>query len=141
MYQKDYILRLIEQVAKAIAVILGLISKKQYLEALEEAKKAYLNYLNIETSYLDSVPPDNMGEILQKETEMGHHELEIIGKLLKLEGDAFIGQGKNEDARNKYLRGLSILEYINNTKNTEFSIERFQYIQQIRDRLKTMIQS
>ena len=138
MYQKDYILRLIEQVAKAIAVMLGFISKKQYLEALEEAKKAYLNYLNIETDYLDSIPPDKMVESLQEEAGMGQNELEIIGKLLKLEGDALVGQGKSEVAEKKYKRGLSILEYVNNLKNTEFSIERFQYIQQIQTQLKSI---
>ena len=56
IYEKDYILRMIEMMGEFIAAILGLIKKGDYKQASESLDRAYHNLLKEDASFFQRIP-------------------------------------------------------------------------------------
>lgn len=60
MYQKDYILRMIEMLGDLIAGILGLIKKGEYKKASEQLGKIYYDMLKEDAAFFRTIPENEL---------------------------------------------------------------------------------
>lgn len=60
MYQKDYILRLIEEMTKFLAVVLGLMKKGDYQKASKQLENSYYDLLKEDAAYFRRIPEENI---------------------------------------------------------------------------------
>ena len=60
MYQKDYILRMIEMFGELIRAIIGMIDKGESELAMQKLNEAYLTFLRKDASFFHRIPSDKL---------------------------------------------------------------------------------
>jgi hypothetical protein len=60
LYQRDFILRILEQIAELVAGILGLIKKGDFQKAKEKINETYSEHLKEEAGYFKDIPADDI---------------------------------------------------------------------------------
>ena len=70
MYQKDYILRMIEMLGELIRAILGLIVKGNFQQAEEKINEAYLTFLRKDASFFHLIPLEKLTSTLSDRTQL-----------------------------------------------------------------------
>jgi len=127
MYQKDYILRLIEAFSFALAKILGFKNKGEYKLAMDEIHRIYSEMLKLNIKDIKNLPLANM-KIIEIE------KLEMIAELLKVEGEIADEDGHDNKSINLLNKALQIFKYVD-THTTTFSFDRKNKIAEIENKL------
>src|SRR5665648_903366 len=81
MYQKDYILRMIEMLARLIAGILGLIKNGNYKQASDQLEIIYYDMLKEDASFFRAIPEEKLTQKLLQEHNYTNGHLEILAEL------------------------------------------------------------
>lgn len=127
MYQKDFILRVIEACSDALARIIGLKKEGKNNLALDEIKRTYVEVLKININDILSTPTE---EIKNIEIE----KLEMISDLLKVEGEIEFTDRNNQRSTQLINKALELLE-LADQENTTFSFERKNKITDLKNLL------
>ena len=131
MFEKDYIMRLIQVFSRMLAKIMGLKENGQFDEALQEVDHAYRTGLKLEPDSVRGFTPDQWEDFRQAKSIQ---EWEMVARLLKLEGEIRLDSGKPEGACYLLYTALDLLKAANE-KDSAFSIERFELISQLEETL------
>ena len=131
MYQKDYIMRMIEAFAKMVAGIIGLIKKGDPDGALASIKETYDTILKINPEELYQYDDPEWYKFCNERT---FDELEMIAELLKLEGEIRIDTGNSEEGLRLLYRSLELYQYVDGQSGT-FSVVRFEKISSLKEEL------
>ncbi len=123
MFQKDYILRMIEMIGELVAGILGLLKKGKVQEASEELDRVYQEILKEDAAFFQSVPADQLTETLVKEHDYTHGHLEVLSELLYTEGEVQSAKGETNAAKAAYTKALRLYGFLEQQDKT-FSFER-----------------
>ena len=124
MYQKDYIMRMIEAFAKMVAGIIGLIKKGDPDGAISRIKETYDIILKINPEELYQFD-DHEWYTFCKERSLD--ELEMIAELFKLEGEIRMDAGNSDEGLRMLYRSLELFKYVDGQSGT-FSVVRFEKI-------------
>lgn len=100
MFQRDYILRLIEEFARFMAALAGLKREGKLDEAFSMIDKAYIELLKLEPKVVKSLNPDELVPFLQNEMDMNNEGLKMTGELLFEEGMIYVEKGDPVSAAN-----------------------------------------
>jgi predicted RNA-binding protein len=100
MFQRDYILRLIEEFARLMAALAGLKREGKLDEAFIMIDKAYIKLLKLEPKVVKSLNPDELLPFLQNEMDMNNEGLKMTGELLFEEGMIYVEKGDPVSAAN-----------------------------------------
>jgi len=103
MLERDYILRMIEQLGDAIARISGLAARGRHTEALELAAEACRELLGIHPDLLEQMDPLSAAEMLGNTAH-----LRVYVALLKQIGTIRADAGDEERAASTYRRALAV---------------------------------
>ncbi len=113
MLQKDYIIRIVEQIAKVIAKVIFNKSVDNIDEAKRDIEKASENALGVNLQLLLSIPESNMVDLfgLSKDKETGSVKCIMAARLLKCYADLHESENKLQTdlytkSLNYYLYGL-----------------------------------
>jgi hypothetical protein len=87
MYQKDFIMRLIEEAVDSLAQILGLRARNQPLEALRLVEQATRRFIGLEPAQLDLIPHAMLRELLSVGGQPDLPRLLLLAELRRLEGE------------------------------------------------------
>jgi len=131
MYQKDYIMRMIEAFAKMVAGIIGLIKKGDPDGALAGIKETYDTILKINPEDLYQYDDP---EWYQFCNEKNLDELEMIAELLKLEGEIRMDSDNSEKSLRLLYRSLELFNYVDGQSGT-FSVVRSEKISSLKEML------
>jgi hypothetical protein len=133
MYQKDYILRLIEEFTKVLGAMLGLKNAGNYVEAQELINETLKRFSKTDISELLSIPEHELLPFLTDQKKLSEEQIHIIAELLFQ--DAGIIKSKNPDADTNlhYRTSLVLFEWLNVNNRTTYSIEITQRIALLRD--------
>ena len=104
MFQRDYILRLIELFAKIVARVLQLKENKEYDQALQEIGEAYRSLLGIPAHLVHSMWDFELIDLLKSGEKCG-----IMAGLLKEEAEIYALQNKKSESVLIYFKALSLL--------------------------------
>ncbi len=134
MYQKDYILRMIEMLGDFLRAIFGMISGSKYGEATEKLNEAYQSILRNDASFFKKIPANELTRKLIEEHNYTNGHLEILAELFYAE--AFLNESKSQltGSLEYYRKSLLLFEFIDQAYNT-YSAERLKKMVHIRKKI------
>jgi hypothetical protein len=138
MYQKDYILRMVEMLADMIALILGLAKKGDYVQASERLSRVYYDMLKQDASFFRTIPEEELTNKLLKEHDYNNGHLEILAELFNAEAELEFVQGNREGSLEYSRKSLMLFEFIDKELKT-YSAERINKMKSIRDRVEALL--
>jgi hypothetical protein len=134
MYQKDYILRMIEMVGQLIAAILAKIRKGEYETAYRQLSNLYYDVLKEDAAYFRNIPENELTARLLKNHNYTHGHLEILAELFSAEAELSIAEKQNSRAVTFLSKSLIIFEFIDSEQKT-YSLERINKMEALRRKL------
>jgi hypothetical protein len=137
MYQKDYILRMIEMIGDLIAGILGLIKKGDYNVASDQIGKIYYDMLKQDASFFHAIPANELTRTLLQDHNYTNGHLEILAELFNVEAELELAQGNKDGSLEYSNKSLIIFDYIETEQRT-YSSERVKKIEAIRKRIEAL---
>jgi hypothetical protein len=140
MYQKDYILRMVEMLSDLIALILGLIKKGDIRQASERLERVYYDLLKQDAAFFRTIPEDRLTVTLLEQHNYTNGHLEVLAELFNAEAELEMAEGNNQGSLEYSRKSLLLFEYIDKEYKT-FSFERDRKINSIKDRIKKLLLS
>jgi len=137
MYQKDYILRMIEMLGDLLAAIFGLVTKGDYNQASERLEQIYYDMLKEDAAYFRSIPKEELTHRLLEEHNYTYGHLEILAELFNAEAELQLAQGNSTGCLEFSEKSLLLFEYIDVYQKT-LSLERLDKMSVIRKRIKRL---
>lgn len=137
MYQKDYILRMIEMVGQLIAAILGKIRKGEYDTAYRQLSNLYYDVLKEDAAYFRNIPENELTTSLLKNHNYTNGHLEILAELFSAEAELSIAENKNTSAITFLRKSLIIFEFIDSEQKI-YSLERINKMEALRRKLELL---
>lgn len=134
MYQRDYILRMIEMLAQLIAGILKLIKTGDINQASHALENAYHFAFQHDSLKLRDLPEEKLIETLLKELHYTSGHLEMLAELFFAEAELLRAEEKQTDSSLLYRKSLALYETIDK-ESRSFSQDRQNKMLIIRDRL------
>ena len=134
MYQKDFILRMIEMIGELIAGVLGMIKKGDFQQAAQTLDDAYFNFLKEDASLLKSIKNENLTNELIQEHNYKNGHLEILSELFFAEAELLQAQGKKKESLAFYEKSIILFEF-NLKHNGTFSFEKQAKLTMLKTRL------
>ena len=134
MYQRDYILRMLEMLTDLIAGILGLLKKGDYQKASQSLDNAYYDYLKQDASFFQGIPKEDLTIKLLKEHNYTNGHLEILSELFYAQAELFNAQGNQIESLNFYEKSLVLLNFVIKESKT-FSVEKQSKVSLIQNQI------
>ncbi|MGQ1911311.1 hypothetical protein ACT3CE_16175 [Marinifilum sp. RC60d5] len=135
MYQKDFILRMIEMIAEVIARIIGLIKKGDPEKASQLLENAYHDFLKKDASFFRSIPKEELSESLLSQHNYTNGHLQILAELFIAEAELQISRNQNQAGIEYFEKSLILLRFIEQ-ESTDFSLSLIQKINGLEKRLE-----
>ncbi len=132
MYQRDYILRLIEMAAKALAAILGRIKGGEINIASEELENLYYDILKQDAAFFRVIPEEMLTEKLLHDHNYTNGHLEILAGLFDAEAELCKARNDKSGHLEYSKKSLILFEFIDKEYKT-YSIERNKKIEALKN--------
>jgi hypothetical protein len=140
MYQKDYILRMIEMLGELIRAILGLIVKGNFQQAEEKINEAYLTFLRKDASFFHLIPLEKLTTTLLTEHNYTNGHLEILAELFYAEARLQDARGNLSGSLSLYEKSLTLFSFTDENFRT-YSEDRIGKMAKIRRRISEIMQN
>lgn len=140
MYQKDYILRMVEEMARVIAALVDLKQNKEFDKAYDLIEKTFDEKLGIEKDILLSMDQDELVDRLTDEFDYTASHLGMMAELLKLEADLLFDDEDRVQAGEIYRKALVLYNHVDK-ENKTYSFDRIKKVSAIKKRLELIEQT
>ena len=110
MFQKDYLLRMIEMIGDLIAALLGLIKKGDFEQAEKIIERGYIELLRRDASFFQLIPREQLTDKLLGDHHYTNGHLEILSELFFAEATLSEAQNKLDNSIIYYEKSLTLLE-------------------------------
>ena len=118
MFQKDYILRMIEMIGDLIAALLGLIKKGDFEQAEKIIERGYIELLRRDASFFQLIPREQLTDKLLGDHHYTNGHLEILSELFFAEATLSEAQNKLDNSIIYYEKSLTLLEFLEKEDKT-----------------------
>ncbi|HEX2157195.1 MAG TPA: DUF6483 family protein [Actinomycetes bacterium] len=108
MYQRDYLMRQIEQVGRMLAAIIGLAKGGRGDEALGMFDEAYKPLLGVGTGVVAVLDEAQLVDMLTSGSNPDMRRVAMALELLKTEADLYAGTGQAGEAAVRYRRAIAL---------------------------------
>jgi len=112
MYQRDYLLRMLEMLGDFIASILSKIRKGDFEKASQALENAYFDYLKQDAALLQSIPKEELTTSLLEKHNYTNGHLEILSELFFAQAELQYAQGKFEASISFYQKSLLLYDFV-----------------------------
>jgi len=137
MYQKDYILRMIEMLGEMIAGILGLIRKGNFEQAEDKLENLYFTMLKEDAAFFRDIPVDELTDRLLHGHNYTNGHLEVLAELFNAEAELRKAKGDKPGSLEYSQKSLRLFEFIDAEYKT-YSQERIDKMEAIRGRIRSL---
>ena len=137
MYEKDYILRMIEMFGELLKGIIGLIKKGEYNKASEQIGRVYYDILKEDASFFRTIPEEELTNKLLLEHNYTNGHLEILAELFNAEAELSLAQGNKSGSIEYSRKSLILFEFIDADQKI-YSLERINKMESIRRRIDNL---
>jgi hypothetical protein len=134
MYQKDFILRMIEVIAKLVAGILGLIKKGDFQKAAQLIENAYQDLLKQDAVFFNNIPLHDLTKNLIQDYNYTNGHLEILSELFYAQAELTYAQERYDESLNYYQKSQVLLEFVIRESKT-FSFEKQSKLSMLQNRI------
>jgi len=131
LYQKDYILRMIEMLGELLRAIFGMISKGRFDQAQQSISEAYLTLLRQDSAFFQGLPAEKLTTALIEDHNFTHAHLEILAELMFAEAELNDALDRKPESLIFYNKSLLLFEFVDKAYKT-YSAERLERMQKIR---------
>ena len=135
MYQKDYILRMVEMLGELIASILKLIRTGDVQQAQKGIDEIYHTMLKKDAAFFQKIPVGKLTTTLIEDHNYTNGHLEILAELFYAEAELKQAQNSVALSLEYYEKSLLLFEFVDNSSNTYYR-ERLSKIELIRNKIK-----
>ncbi len=135
MYQRDYILRMIEMIGDFIAAIMGLIRKGKFEEAEERLSNLYYNVLKEDAAFFRNLKEKDLTGSLLKSHNYTNDHLEILAELFNAEAELSLARNMQKECLEYSRKSLILFEFID-AKQKVYSLDRINKMEMIRKRIE-----
>ncbi len=118
MFQKDYILRMVEMIGELIAAFLGLIKKGDLDQAEKMLERGYIEFLRRDAAFFLIIPKDQLTHTLISEHHYEHGHLTVLAELFYAEAALNEARGKLPFSLVCYEKALLLLEFLEKEDKT-----------------------
>ena len=112
MFQKDYILRMIEMIGDLIGMIIGLLKKGDTDQAEKILERSYYEFLRRDASFFQLIPKDQLTNQLLSDHNYTNGHLAVLAELFYAEAMVNEAQNKPENSKQYYEKALVLLEFL-----------------------------
>lgn len=137
MYQKDYILRMLEMMGDFIAAIMARIRKKDFEKASEMLENSYQTLLQSDASFFYNIPAEALTQTLLEKHNYTYNHLEILSELFLAQAELLFAQNKKEQSRQCYQKAKTLMEFLDKNSGN-LSIQRSSNLTLIQNRIKEL---
>lgn len=137
MYNRDYILRMLEMLADLIVGILGMLKKGRFEEAERAVQNAYYDFLKQDAAIFRTIPMKKLTSELLNRHNYSHGHLEILSELFFAEAEINYYMDKFPASLEYYEKSLVLLDFVIQRTET-FSIEKQERITYLRDKINEL---
>lgn len=135
MFQRDYLLKQIEDFARFLGVLLKLRKEGNHQVALQEIDEAYKGLLRVDKSVVVETPAEELIQALIKQNDIPLHKLKMLVDLLFEEGENLLALDHIAKSREAFQRSLILMNYVNDHDEV-FSMEWMTKESRIQEFLK-----
>ena len=118
MFQKDYILRMVEMIGDLIAALLGLIKKGDLDQAEKILERGYIELLRREAAFFLAIPIEKLTGTLIEDHNFENGHLAVLSELFFAEATLNEAQNKLPYAVTCYQKSLKLLEFLEDEDKT-----------------------
>jgi len=118
MFQKDYILRMVEMIGDLIAALLGLIKKGDLEQAEKILERGYFELLRRDASFFQLIPKEQLTDKLLGDHHYTNGHLEVLSELFFAEATLSEAQNKLNNSLICYEKSLTLLEFLEQEDKT-----------------------
>jgi hypothetical protein len=140
MYQKDFVLRMIEMFGELLAGIMSLIRKGDYTRASEQIGRVYYDMLKEDASFFRSVSENDLTQSLLENNNYTNGHLEILAELFNAEAELSLAQGNRSGSLEFSRKSLILFEFVDANQKT-YSLKRLNKIETVRQRIENLHQN
>ncbi|MEI7524419.1 MAG: hypothetical protein WCJ95_08830 [Mariniphaga sp.] len=137
MFQKDYILRMVEMIGDLIAALLGLIKKGDLDQAEKILERGYIELLRHEAAFFQAIPKEKLTTTLIEEHNYENGHLAVLAELFFAEATLSEAQQKLGYSLTCYEKSLILLGFLENEDKT-WSAKREERIILIKTRISEL---
>lgn len=137
MYQRDFILRMVEMFGEMLAGIMGFIRKGDYNKASQQIGRAYNDILREDASFFTSIPENELTHKLLESHNYTNGHLEILAELLNAEAELNLARGDKSESLTFFRKSLLLFEFVDDEQKT-YSLVRINKIETIRKRIDSL---
>jgi hypothetical protein len=137
MYQKDYILRMIEMLGDLLRAIFGLITKGDYRQAEEKLNEAFYTMLRKDSRFFQNIPVEKLTKTLIEDHNYTNNHLLILAELLHAEAELQFTRNTKADSILNFQKSLALFEFVDEAYRT-YSEERLTKMEDIRKKIRDM---
>jgi short-subunit dehydrogenase involved in D-alanine esterification of teichoic acids len=122
MLRRDYILRSIDEFARAVAYALGLNKSNRTEEAVREIQEAFRTWFALDADLLSRISPEELLEKLQADEEFPLARIEALAMGLKADYEMRAASDSLKELRRT--QALALLQYVDLKDTASFSFTR-----------------
>ena len=137
MYQKDYILRMIELLGDLIRAIFGWIARGNFAQAEQKISEAYLTFLRKDASFFNRIPEDELTTTLMADHNYTHGHLEILAELMHAQAFLTYTRGDRLESLVYYRKSLKLFEFVEE-KDKTYSPDRVEKMEKIKTLIRDL---
>lgn len=137
MYQKDYILRMLEMLGDFIAAIFARMRRKDYEKAEELLENSYQTLLRTEASFFYIIPVEKLTSTLIEEHHYTNNHLEILSELLFAEAELRFAEEKWEQSFHCFQKAKVLMEFLEQNSGS-MSLQRQNNLSLITNRIAAL---
>jgi len=134
MYQKDFLLRMIEMLGLFVAEILRRIKKGDFQEATLLIDHAYQDLLKRNVIFFDKIPLRNLTDSLIQEYNYTNGHLEILSELFYTQAELNYAQNNQDESLKYYQKSLHLLNFVIEESKT-FNFDKQTKLSHMRNRI------
>jgi hypothetical protein len=108
MYEKDYLLRIAQNVARVIAQVIYRRQIQDYQGALSLIDEQFRQSLGMGLGFIHSIPEETLLSLLTSLGSLDTEKCWLAATLLNAEGDIYEAQGDADEAYYSYLKSLHL---------------------------------
>ncbi len=135
MINRDYILRMIEQLSRALSRALLLKDAKEYIEAVTEIKKAGKLFLGLSPDAMDRLSDQDLLRLWRVGDDLDAERCALAAQLFKVEGQIYEDRGDEDGATTSYMKSLSMLTETINFLKEKIPHELLQSVDFLTDKI------
>jgi hypothetical protein len=107
MIKRDYILRMIDELARVITYAIGLTHTKDYEGGLKSLNQFFSDTFGWESDFVNSMPETYLLGMLKTGERLDVDATLVLAALLKAEADIYTAQGEPAKAYHRYVKALN----------------------------------